>query len=139
MQLDLLLGYDRTRRQLLWEKYTIQLIKWERESKRYEGWRLKGNWEFKIDFLEQIYILGRDSERLPRLWLEKWERKQQQQQERQKVSEIVNVLNTIDMHLGVFHRMEWKPEFEDMWRWRLSEICDRSKTVRELLSNFQNR
>lgn len=72
-----LVGYDRTHRQKLWDKYKIQLIVYEKFSSKYEGWSLKGNWEDKIDFLEKVYILERDADTLSRPWLDKWERKQQ--------------------------------------------------------------
>lgn len=57
----------RPRRQLLWDLYFIQLIKWSDS-----GWCLKGGWEYKIDFLEKVYILGRDPDSLSKPWLEKW-------------------------------------------------------------------
>lgn len=72
-----LVDYDRSHRQKLWSLYKIQLIIYEKFSKKHQGWLLKGNWEDKIDFLEQIYILGRNPETLPRPWLDKWEKKQQ--------------------------------------------------------------
>lgn len=90
-----LVGYDRTHRQKLWDKYKIQLIKYEKFSKRHDGWVLKGNWEDKIDFLEQVYILGRDPDTLPRPWLDKWERKQQAK----KYYELTSILRAIERSL----------------------------------------
>ena len=66
-----LIHYDRVRREVLWQQYKIQLIIWE-----VDVWQLKGNWEDKICFLEQVYILGRNPQSLRRVWLEKWEKKQ---------------------------------------------------------------
>jgi hypothetical protein len=66
-----LIHYDRVRREVLWQQYKIQLIIWE-----VDVWQLKGNWEDKIWFLEQVYILGRNPQSLRRVWLEKWEKKQ---------------------------------------------------------------
>lgn len=102
-----LVGYDRTHRQKLWDKYKIQLIVYEKFSKKYEGWRLKGNWEDKIDFLEQVYILGRDAESLPRPWLDKWERKQ----EAKKYQDLVSALKVIERDLDNIHKChQWTQE-----------------------------
>ncbi|QLE47858.1 hypothetical protein FD724_06860 [Nostoc sp. C057] len=42
-----LVDYESTHRQKLWDKFKIQLITYEKFSKKHEGWRLKGNWEDK--------------------------------------------------------------------------------------------
>ena len=100
---DYLVGYDRTHRQKLWDKFKIQLIKYEKFSK-YDGWRLKGNWEDKIDFLEQVYILGRDPDTLPRPWLDKWERKQQVK----KYQELADAMSAVERRLDTIHSCdEW--------------------------------
>ncbi|MBW4648943.1 MAG: hypothetical protein KME06_09595 [Kastovskya adunca ATA6-11-RM4] len=80
-----LISFDRTHRQALWDAYKIQLIIWDNHPRRYQyqGWNLKGNWEFKIDFLEQIYIFGKDPDFLPKIWLEKWQRKQEQKRQKE--------------------------------------------------------
>ncbi|MEH1777132.1 hypothetical protein [Nostoc sp.] len=106
-----LVGYDRTHRQKLWDKYKIQLITYEKFSRKYEGWRLKGNWEDKIDFLEQIYILGRDPDTLPRPWLDKWERKQQSK----KYQELADDLKALEKKLNLVH---------DCQQWALKGIVD---------------
>lgn len=67
----LLTFQGKPRRQLLWDLYFIQLVKWS-EFKTLSGWCLKGGWEYKIDFLEKVYILGQDPESLPKPWLKKW-------------------------------------------------------------------
>ncbi|MHC5779939.1 hypothetical protein [Nostoc sp.] len=95
---DYLVSYDRTHRQKLWDKFKIQLIIYEKFSK-HEGWELKGNWEDKIDFLEQVYILGRDPDTLPRPWLDKWERKQQAK----KYQELADILRVIEQGLDTIH------------------------------------
>ncbi|MEH1808461.1 hypothetical protein [Nostoc sp.] len=100
---DYLVDYDRTHRQKLWDKFKIQLITYEKFSK-HDGWKLKGNWEDKIDFLEQVYILGRDPDSLPRPWLDKWERKQQAK----KYEELASILTMIEERLNVIHSCdEW--------------------------------
>ncbi|MHC5827369.1 MAG: hypothetical protein ACYT04_68700, partial [Nostoc sp.] len=79
------------------------MIIYEKFSK-HEGWKLKGNWEDKIDFLEQVYILGRDPDSLPRPWLEKWEKKQQAK----KYEELVSILTMIEERLNNIHSCdEW--------------------------------
>ncbi|QLE42234.1 hypothetical protein FD723_18615 [Nostoc sp. C052] len=101
---DRLVGYDRTHRQKLWDKFKIQLIVYEKFSKKHDGWKLKGNWEDKIDFLEQVYILGRDPDSLPRPWLDKWERKQQTL----KYRELADALKAVEQRLNVIHNCdEW--------------------------------
>jgi hypothetical protein len=85
-----LLSPDRTHRQRLWDLYKIQLIKWKEGRRRNDGgWVLKGNWEDKIWFLEQVYILDRDPDILPRTWLDKWERKQRLIEEQKQLTEIL--------------------------------------------------
>ncbi|WP_348229637.1 hypothetical protein [Trichocoleus desertorum] len=84
-----LLSPDRTHRQRLWDLYKIQLIKWESARRNEHGWILKGNWEDKIDFLEQVYILDRNPDTLPRPWLDKWERKQRRIEEQKQLTEIL--------------------------------------------------
>lgn len=91
-----LVGYDRTHREKLWHQYKIQLIKYEKFSKNHQGWVLKGNWEDKIDLLEQVYILGRDPETLPRPWLDKWERKQKALKYQQLVDELKSLEKKLD-------------------------------------------
>lgn len=105
-----LVDYDRTHRQKLWDKFKIQLIIYEKFSK-HEGWKLKGNWEDKIDFLEQVYILGRDADSLPRPWLDKWERKQQVK----KYEELASILTMIGERLNVIHSCD---------KWTRSGIID---------------
>jgi hypothetical protein len=80
-----LISPDRTCRQKLWDLYKIQLIKWQEGRRRRDegGWVLKGNWEDKIWFLEQVYVLDRNPDTLPRPWLDKWERKQKAEEDRQ--------------------------------------------------------
>lgn len=90
-----LVGYDRTHRQKLWEKYKIQFITYEKFSQKDQGWALKGNWEDKIDFLEQVYILGRDENTLPRPWLDKWAKKQ----EAKKYQDLTSALKVIERDL----------------------------------------
>lgn len=72
----------RDQRQLLWDTWKIQIIRFgehpvleykhdrltRRAFRNDKGWRLLPGWEYKIDFLEQVYILGRDGDRLPKPW-----------------------------------------------------------------------
>ncbi|MBD2437350.1 hypothetical protein [Nostoc sp. FACHB-110] len=90
-----LVDYDRSHRQKLWSLYKIQLIIYEKFSKKHQGWTLKGNWEDKIDFLEQVYILGRNPDTLPRPWLDKWERRLQAN----KVQELTRALKSLEHEL----------------------------------------
>lgn len=74
----------RVHRQALWDCWNIQLIRWgehpildyrnsrflHRNLKGVAGWRLLPGWEYKIDFLEQVYILNRDPDTLRRPWME---------------------------------------------------------------------
>ncbi|MEH2393893.1 MAG: hypothetical protein V7K21_20240 [Nostoc sp.] len=108
---DYLVDYDRTHRQKLWEKYKIQLIIYEKFSKKHDGWALKGNWEDKIDFLEQVYILGHDPDSLPRSWLDKWEGKQQAK----KYQELANTLKGIERSLENINQCQ---------KWTTSGIFD---------------
>ncbi|MEH2070022.1 MAG: hypothetical protein V7K47_17985 [Nostoc sp.] len=94
-----MIGYDRTHRQKLWDKYKIQFITYDKFSKKDQGWALKGNWEDKIDFLEQVYILERDENTLPRPWLDKWARKQ----EAKKYEELASALKVIERDLDNIH------------------------------------
>lgn len=106
-----LVGYDRTHRQKLWDKFKIQLITYEKFSRKHEGWRLKGNWEDKIDFLEQVYILGRDADSLPRPWLDKWEKKQ----EAKKYQELADALKVVEQRLDNIHSCD---------KWTRSGVMD---------------
>ncbi|MEH2033355.1 MAG: hypothetical protein V7K67_27665 [Nostoc sp.] len=138
---DYLVGYDRTHRQKLWDKFKIQLIVYEKFSKKYEGWRLKGNWEDKIDFLEQVYILGRDPESLPRPWLDKWERKQQAK----KYQELVSVLRSIEQRLDNIHScdewtrsgvMDYLSAHSYILKGQLENLSYRCKEAKGLLSKL---
>lgn len=114
-----LLCPNRTRRQLLWEKYTIQLIKWEVVSKHHSGWCLKGNWEDKIDFLEQVYVLDRDPETIPKRWLEKWEAKQRSKRISEIRDTLTDAIKRLERIEGNFlGRAPWyslDEEFERRW------------------------
>ncbi|MEW5857398.1 MAG: hypothetical protein AB1861_08455 [Cyanobacteriota bacterium] len=69
----------REHRSLLWEKYLIQFCTYQqhpiltfshsrstkREFKDVWGWRLMKDWEFKIDYLEQIVLFNREPEIKP--------------------------------------------------------------------------
>lgn len=76
----------RLHRQELWKDYNIQFIKYESErhpatyySRRYQrlreyrnwrGWILLPGWEYKISYFEQIILLNKTSEDLPKVWIE---------------------------------------------------------------------
>lgn len=120
---DYLVDYDRTHRQKLWDKFKIQLIKYEKFSKKYEGWVLKGNWEDKIDFLEQVYILGRDPDSLPRPWLDKWERKQQAK----KYRELADDLKALEKKLNLLR---------DCQQWALEGIVNYFAEDQHLVKNM---
>lgn len=124
-----LIGIDRTHRQMLWDLYKIQLITWTKATRRHEGWCLKGNWEDKIDFLEQVYILGRDPDTLPRTWLLKWERKQRQRSFKEAFDKLVNILDAIIWNLNEIH--DPVIPSEDKYRFNVQGVtfqCQRAKT-----------
>jgi hypothetical protein len=142
-QFPWLIDYDRHRRQLLWDSYKIQLITWEK-IKKYGGWRLKGNWEDKIDFLEQVYVLGRDPDSLPRPWLDKWERKQQQAKEKQRAREKEQLIEGISRFLNYIFRYleqiekrvsrgDFQPEEDEILKWNLERIARESRRVRKAI------
>ena len=93
----------KSRRAILWDKYKIQLIKWEYYKKHCGHWILKGNWEDKIHFLEQVYILDRDSSSLPRPWLDKWH-KQVRQNQRDEI--IINFKHSVNLLKYSFDLLE---------------------------------
>ncbi|MFK0731403.1 MAG: hypothetical protein ACFKPT_02670 [Gloeotrichia echinulata GP01] len=136
-----LVRYERTHRQKLWDKFKIQLITYEKFSKKYEGWRLKGNWEDKIDFLEQVYILGRDADRLPRPWLDKWERKQLAL----KYEELANAISAIGQRLDVIRDcnqwiqsgiINYITDNPDILKSQLENLSYRCREARGLLSEL---
>lgn len=138
---DYLVGYDRTHRQKLWDKFKIHLIVYEKFSRKCEGWRLKGNWEDKIDFLEQVYILGRDPDSLPRPWLEKWGKKQQTL----KYRELADALKAVEQRLNVIHSCdEWTrsgiidylTDNPDILKSQLENLSYRCREVKGLLSKL---
>ncbi len=98
---DSLVGFDRTRRQVLWDAYKIQLIKWVKFRRNDQGWRLKSNWEDKIDFLERVYILNQNPDELPRPWLDKYEKAQRLKQRNQKFVDLEYRLRAISVTLKV--------------------------------------
>lgn len=135
------MGYDRTYRQKLWDKYKIQLITYEKFSKKHQGWTLKGNWEDKIDFLEQIYILGRDPDSLPRPWLDKWERKLQAK----KYQELADALMSVERRLDTIHSclrwtqagiIDYLTDNPDMMQSQLEYLGYRCREARDLLSKL---
>jgi hypothetical protein len=131
-----LVGLDRTHRQMLWDAYKIQLITWTKVNKRVEGWCLKGNWEDKIWFLEQVYILGLNPNTLPRTWLEKWERKQRQAQLQALDKKLKDVVWAID-HFKMF--MESKHRDEEYLCHILQEIVRLSREAKEgIVVNFMD-
>jgi hypothetical protein len=69
----LVIGFDaRPRRQLLWDAWRIQLIRYVNTgwvAKKNTGWVLKYRWEEKIDFLEQVVLFNADPYDLPMPWL----------------------------------------------------------------------
>lgn len=98
---DALVGFDRNRRQLLWELYKIQLIRWVKFNRKEQGWKLKTNWEYKIEFLEKVYILNRDPVRLPMHWLDKYERAKQLKERKEKLAHLKYRLRGISGTLTV--------------------------------------
>lgn len=125
-----LIGTDRTHRQTLWDLYKIQLIKWQKPSKHHEGWCLKGNWEDKIWFLEQVYVLGKKPDELPRPWIEKWNRKQEQE----KFKAIDRRLKIILFGLECLQRsIEWNLGAEQI-RDNLNGIAAECKEAREAIA-----
>lgn len=136
-----LVDYDRTHRQKLWDKFKIQLITYEKFSKKHEGWRLKGNWEDKIDFLEQVYILGRDPDSLPCPWLDKWERKQQAK----KYQELADALSAVEQRLNVIHScdqwtqtgtIDYLTDSPDILKSQLENLSYRCREAKGLLSEL---
>jgi hypothetical protein len=136
-----LAGYDRAHRQKLWDKFKIQLIVYEKFSKKHDGWRLKGNWEDKIDFLEQVYILGRDPDTLPRPWLDKWERKQQTK----KYQELADALKSVERKLDTIHSCEqwtqagiidYLTDNPDVLKSQLEHLGYRCREAKDLLSKL---
>jgi hypothetical protein len=69
----LVLSFDvRPRRQLLWDTWRIQLVRWISSSqvaKKNTGWVLKSRWEHKIDFLEHVVLFNASPYSLPMPWL----------------------------------------------------------------------
>jgi hypothetical protein len=65
------LAFDkRERRQLLWDAWRIQLVRYEdRVKKKHQGWVLRSNWEYKIDFLEKVVLFDANPYGLPMPWL----------------------------------------------------------------------
>lgn len=133
-----LVEYDRTHRQKLWDKYKIQLITYEKFSKKHDGWSLKGNWEDKIDFLEQVYVLGRDPNSLPRPWLDKWERKQQAK----KYQELADALRSVERRLDTIHSCDrwtrsgiigYLTDNPDMMKSQLEHLSYRCREAKNLL------
>lgn len=83
-------------RSLLWLNYRIQFISyqllpvvnhWSENRLMREfgedvffdcGWYLVSDWEFKIDFLEQLVLLNREEKDIPKLWISNLERRLKQ-------------------------------------------------------------
>jgi hypothetical protein len=75
---SLLTKAGESHRRALWSSYMIQFVKWGshphsfyRQKSIYRkdsGWRLLPCWEMKIDFLEQIFLFGRNPDDLPQPW-----------------------------------------------------------------------
>jgi len=129
-----LIDTDRTHRQMLWDLYTIQLIKWVEASKHHQGWCLKGGWEDKIHFLEQVYILGVNPNTLPRPWREKWEKKQSQQ----KYKAVDRYLKSILFGFDVLQRnIEWKLG-EEAIRNTLQGIIEECREAKSALALLKN-
>jgi hypothetical protein len=121
---DYLVGYDRTHRQKLWDKFKIQLITYEKFSRNHEGWKLKGNWDT-----------------LPRPWLEKWQRKQQAK----KYQELADALSAVERRLDTIHSCdEWTQagiinyltDNPDMLKSQLEHLSYLCKEARGLLSEL---
>jgi hypothetical protein len=120
-EIEPLVSYDLTHRQKLWDAYKIQMIIWEREDRRYGCWKLKANWELKIDFLEQIVLLGKDPETIPKLYLEvlpkhqaERERKAHAKRQKECLKEIKQSLRLIyhDLNdLEIYTNATFSPEF----------------------------
>lgn len=113
LSFNLLTEEASTKRQELWTRYMIQFVahcrhphaRYHRRSdyKKDFGWVLVSDWELKIDFLEQIVLLGRAEEDLPRPWCKAiWERffrRREQEIKRERLMEEWRERNRMEVEL----------------------------------------
>lgn len=132
-----LIGYDRTHREHLWKAHKIQLIIWDTYyGGEKKGWRLKGNWEDKIDFLEQVYILNRNPDTLPRPWLDKWEKKVRSQELYNLEIDLIKHLELIPNHFRLLKRWVENDFDVELLRSEINQITRRCSCARENISKL---